>query len=61
MGNLLRQGYTGDFLKSSTKYGGYSRDNFVDLSKNIQLTEEKIAHVAAALKQPYTFWTTVFV
>ena len=28
-----------DFLKSSTKCGGYTRDNFVDSSKNIQLTE----------------------
>ena len=28
-----------DFLKSSTKCGGYTRDNFVDSSKNIQPTE----------------------
>ena len=59
---LSRAGYTGDFLKSSTKCGGYTRDNFVDSSKIIQQTEisrfpltilknreKKIARVAAAL------------
>ena len=28
-----------DFLKSSTKCGGYTRNNVFDSSKNIQLTE----------------------
>ena len=28
-----------DFSKSSTKCGGYMRDNFVDSPKNIQRTE----------------------
>ena len=63
----LTRGYTGDFfarnfLKSSTKYGDYTMDDFFDSSKNIQLTEIiaitnddfkksllKIASVAAAL------------
>ena len=60
---MLSQGgfFARDFLKSSTNCGGYTKDNFVDSSKNIQLTEiigitvddfkklrAKIARVAAA-------------